>query len=108
MSLEDLKLILMGLKWMTMRKISDKHKIGGVYQVKLNLFDEYSFKVRILDKLLVNLDEMDEAEFNGIGYDKSSYLSHPYNINNPSSQRVKYVFEIVEINEARLKELNLL
>lgn len=103
MSTHDLFLIYMGLKWITMRRITDKHKIGGVYQVKLNLFDDYSFKVKILSKTVVDLNEMDEADFNGVGYKMRDYLSHPYNVKNPSSMRVKYEFEVVEVNDKRLK-----
>lgn len=108
MSFKDLCLILMGLKWITMRKETDKHKIGGIYQIKLNLFDEYSFKVRVTDKILVNLNEMDDGDFYGVGYNKADYLSHSYNIKNPSHMRYLYKFEIVEVNYNRLKEIGVI
>ena len=107
MSVMDLFLIYNGLKWVTMRRVTDKHKMGGVYQLKLNLFDDYSFKVKILSKEVVDLKEMDEDDFMGVGYSMDEYLSHPYNLKNPSSMRVKYEFEIIEVNNERLNELNI-
>lgn len=107
MALNDLFLIYNGLKWITMRRVTDKHKIGSIYQIKLNLFDDYSFKVKIISKEIVNLNEMGESDFKGIDYPKEEYLSHPYNINNPSPMRVKYEFKIVEVNNTRLNELNI-
>ena len=108
MSKEDLFLIYKGLKTITMRKVTDRHKEGRVYQVKLNLFDDYSFKIRILSREVVDLNEMDDDDFVGVGYSKEEYLTHSYNTKNNSTERIKYVFEVVEVNDDRLKEIGII
>ena len=101
----DMSLIYIGYKWVTMRPTTDRHKIGSTYQVKLNLFDKYAFRVKILSKELINIDDMDDADFIGIDYSKEEYLKHSYNTKNPSPLRYKYTFEIVETDFKRLNEI---
>lgn len=108
MSIKDLFLIYIGVKYATMRPTTDRHKVGGIYQIKLNLFDKYSFKVKILSKELINLDDLAAHDLDGIGYSKEEYLKQPYNLKNASKMRYKYTFKLVETDAARLKELNIL
>ena len=73
-------LIYIGHKYATMRKTSDRHKVGGVYQVKLNLFDDWAFKVKVISKEYVNLDSCSPEALEGIGYSLEEYLAQPYNL----------------------------
>ena len=105
---DDIKFILMGLKWMTMRGVREDgvyFKLNSKQYLKLNLFGDWFVRVQITNREFVNLDEMDDDDFMGVGYSKEDYLSHPYNTSNPSPMRVKYEFEIVEINENKIREL---
>ena len=85
MSEDDLKLILMGLKWYTMRGLRDNgvyFKLHSLQWLKLSLFDEGVIRVKITSREFVDLNEMSVSDFNGVGYSREEYLSQSYNQKN--------------------------
>lgn len=114
MQLKEIFLIYCLVKYQTLRQYKPNFKgcfkVGSVQMIKKGMFDkEYCFKVRILNRYYVNINQLTNADFNKLGYkNKAEYLKQPYNIKNESNLRILYEFEIIEVNETRLKDLKII
>ena len=114
MKLKELFFILCLFKRSTLRKYKKGfkgcHKIGNEYLIKKGMFDkEYCFKIRITNRYFVNINALSDKDFNELGYkNKENYLKMDYNLANPSDLRIRYDFEVIEINEKRLIDLGVI
>ena len=114
MQFNEIIAMLFFIKKATLRpykgSLKGSFRIGSIQRIKIGLFDkQYCFKVVITNKTVINLDNYTDADFIELGYQsKAEYMKQKYNLNNPSNLRIRYDFEIIEINKQRLKELNIL
>lgn len=114
MQLREIVAMLFLIKKATLRPykgtLKRTFRTGSIQKIKIGMFDkEYCFKVVITNKTVVNIDTYTDFDFIALGYNsKDEYMQQKYNKNNPSNLRVRYDFEVIEVNEQRLNELNIL
>ena len=99
-----------GDKTITLRPLKDSgkgyFKVGSVQRCKLNFFDDYFLKVKILERYFISIDDLTAEHINDLGYaSKEEYLDEKFNRNNDSVERVLYKFQVVEVNKIKMKEL---